>query len=241
MPLSLVQAASVSSFRSQSTSPILLKPSGLLLQKSIFPGSKLAFQRVSHESKTSKNVSNGSARASLLESPVLWAGRICVFYALVKAGLAGSKSNPFVSGSPIDFSRVFQWFASIVSCFDLMLFDNLRVGKWWCWCWRWCCGSWFLKVASEHKGQTRLVSTLMTLLSIALIQFHTIQKIYSLMTAISICSNCYSCVGCRFSYSFSFVILGRKRIMAYSYPKPQCWVWDNILYVQKRMLLIRGS
>ncbi|KAG0485571.1 hypothetical protein HPP92_009650 [Vanilla planifolia] len=35
--------------------------------------------------------------SSLLEAPVVWAGRICIFYALLKAGLAGSPSNPFVS------------------------------------------------------------------------------------------------------------------------------------------------
>ncbi|KAJ4877803.1 hypothetical protein Rs2_42821 [Raphanus sativus] len=100
MPLSLVQAASVSYLRSQSTLP---KPSsssssGILLQKSIFPDStKLtAFRRIFRSTK--KKPSNGSPRASLLETPVLWAGRICVFYALVRAGLAGSKSNPIVSG-----------------------------------------------------------------------------------------------------------------------------------------------
>ncbi|PKU77995.1 hypothetical protein MA16_Dca011615 [Dendrobium catenatum] len=37
----------------------------------------------------------------LLESPVLWAGRLCVFYALLKAGLAGSASNPFISSGLI--------------------------------------------------------------------------------------------------------------------------------------------
>ncbi|KFK33827.1 hypothetical protein AALP_AA5G065200 [Arabis alpina] len=95
MPLSLVQTASVSHFRSQSTIPT----SSLLLQKSIFTGSKLTLHRISHHiTNTSKNLSNGSSRASLLETPVLWAGRICVFYALVKAGFAGSKSNPIVSG-----------------------------------------------------------------------------------------------------------------------------------------------
>ncbi|XP_057433054.1 uncharacterized protein LOC130725882 isoform X1 [Lotus japonicus] len=36
-------------------------------------------------------------RASLLEAPVLWAGRLCIFYALLKAGLAGSPANPLVS------------------------------------------------------------------------------------------------------------------------------------------------
>ncbi|KAK8923818.1 hypothetical protein KSP39_PZI019594 [Platanthera zijinensis] len=48
--------------------------------------------------------------SSLLESPVLWAGRMCVFYALLKAGLAGSASNPFISsglddGDDLGFSR----------------------------------------------------------------------------------------------------------------------------------------
>ncbi|OMO57925.1 Zinc finger, RING-type [Corchorus olitorius] len=36
-------------------------------------------------------------RVSLLEAPVLWAGRLCIYYALLKAGLAGSQSNPLVS------------------------------------------------------------------------------------------------------------------------------------------------
>ncbi|KAG2394661.1 uncharacterized protein HKW66_Vig0079640 [Vigna angularis] len=35
--------------------------------------------------------------ASLVEAPVLWVGRICIFYALLKAGLAGSQANPLVS------------------------------------------------------------------------------------------------------------------------------------------------
>ncbi|VYS59125.1 unnamed protein product [Arabidopsis thaliana] len=89
MQLSLVQVSSVSNFRSQSN------PSCLLLQKSIFPGSKLTLHRIF---RYPKKISNGSTRASLLETPILWAGRICVFYALVKAGFAGSKSNPIVSG-----------------------------------------------------------------------------------------------------------------------------------------------
>ncbi|XP_068664041.1 uncharacterized protein [Aristolochia californica] len=37
-------------------------------------------------------------QASLLETPVLWAGRLCVFYVLLKAGIAGSESNPIASG-----------------------------------------------------------------------------------------------------------------------------------------------
>ncbi|KAL1370361.1 hypothetical protein AAHE18_01G055200 [Arachis hypogaea] len=37
------------------------------------------------------------SRASLIETPVLWLGRLCIFYALLKAGLAGSHANPLVS------------------------------------------------------------------------------------------------------------------------------------------------
>ncbi|KAL0906888.1 hypothetical protein M5K25_025418 [Dendrobium thyrsiflorum] len=52
--------------------------------------------------------------SSLLESPVLWAGRLCVFYALLKAGLAGSASNPFISsgldGDDMGFSK---WIESL--------------------------------------------------------------------------------------------------------------------------------
>jgi hypothetical protein len=45
------------------------------------------------------NLSDGEKRinCSLIESPVLWAGRVCVYYALLKAGLAGSPSNPLLS------------------------------------------------------------------------------------------------------------------------------------------------
>ena len=40
----------------------------------------------------------GPIAASLLEGPVLlWAGRLCVYYALIQIGLAGSPRNPFLS------------------------------------------------------------------------------------------------------------------------------------------------
>ncbi|ERN11143.1 hypothetical protein AMTRI_Chr04g180870 [Amborella trichopoda] len=46
-------------------------------------------------------------QASLLEQPVLWAGRMCVFYALLKVGLAGPQSNPLISesGNDLGFSK----------------------------------------------------------------------------------------------------------------------------------------
>ncbi|XP_077234624.1 6,7-dimethyl-8-ribityllumazine synthase [Tasmannia lanceolata] len=53
--------------------------------------------------------------ASLLERPVLWAGRICIFYALLKAGLAGSQSNPLLSGleTESDDLGFLKWFESM--------------------------------------------------------------------------------------------------------------------------------
>ncbi|XP_010535909.1 PREDICTED: uncharacterized protein LOC104811061 [Tarenaya hassleriana] len=106
MPLSLVQTTSLSysCFPSQSIPNFsnFVKPSHYLLQKSLLPGfgadPRITLHRFLLLTRKSKKISDGSVRASLLESPVLWAGRICVFYALLKAGLAGSKSNPIVSG-----------------------------------------------------------------------------------------------------------------------------------------------
>ncbi|PIN10961.1 hypothetical protein CDL12_16451 [Handroanthus impetiginosus] len=51
--------------------------------------------------------------ATMIEAPVLWAGRICIFYALLKAGLAGSPTNPLVSdlesgADDLGFSKWFE-------------------------------------------------------------------------------------------------------------------------------------
>lgn len=54
-------------------------------------------------------------RSSLVEGPVLWAGRLCVFYALLKAGLAGSRSSPL---SPSG-SSMFILFESLIRCIPL--------------------------------------------------------------------------------------------------------------------------
>lgn len=123
MPLSLVQAASVSYLRSQPTLPKPSSSSGLLLQKSIFPDSTKLTPFHGIFRSTKKKPSNGSPRASLLETPVLWAGRICVFYALVRAGLAGSKSNPIVSGQCCCCCFV-KWFQLSSISFDLLLLDR---------------------------------------------------------------------------------------------------------------------
>ncbi|KAI4383667.1 hypothetical protein MLD38_009476 [Melastoma candidum] len=46
---------------------------------------------------TRKAAASIAVSASLVEAPLVWAGRLCVFYALLKAGLAGSDRNPLVS------------------------------------------------------------------------------------------------------------------------------------------------
>ncbi|KAK4763601.1 hypothetical protein SAY87_013039 [Trapa incisa] len=78
------------------------------LPKSFLPGfeasgagilSRLLYsgrRRHRHRSKTSSAVTT-AVNASLIEAPLIWAGRVCVFYALLKAGLAGSDSNPLVA------------------------------------------------------------------------------------------------------------------------------------------------
>lgn len=73
--------------------------------------------------------------SSLLESPVLWAGRMCVFYALLKAGLAGSASNPFISpgldgGDDMGFSKWIESFQSISSDEKEANRKRKLVGKW---------------------------------------------------------------------------------------------------------------
>ncbi|GMH12816.1 hypothetical protein Nepgr_014657 [Nepenthes gracilis] len=72
-----------------------------LLPKTLFPnlaiGSALTLKCVLHFRKSGKFSHISMVRASLLETPIIWAGRLCIFYALLKAGLAGSRSNPLVS------------------------------------------------------------------------------------------------------------------------------------------------
>ncbi|XP_065861757.1 uncharacterized protein [Euphorbia lathyris] len=100
---SLVQSVYTSPFHSttHSKSNSKSKTMSFLFPKSLFP----TFD-IDHSSKSLRNslyLTQRSTRristtnASLLEAPVLWAGRLCVFYALLKAGLAGSKANPLVS------------------------------------------------------------------------------------------------------------------------------------------------
>ncbi|KAF3777024.1 hypothetical protein EJ110_NYTH46531 [Nymphaea thermarum] len=70
-----------------------------LLPKSLFPSLGTTTLRTGPHRRPCSgcNRKTGAFQASLLESPVLWAGRVCIYYALLKAGLAGSQSNPLIS------------------------------------------------------------------------------------------------------------------------------------------------
>ncbi|KAL3006906.1 hypothetical protein AAZX31_08G304300 [Glycine max] len=102
LSVSLMQLSCVSLLHnnpSSSSSPVTLLP------KSLFPcGISLKLKGLVFWSKSSSvygrrrvGVGSISVNASLVEAPVLWAGRLCIFYALLKAGLAGSQANPLVS------------------------------------------------------------------------------------------------------------------------------------------------
>ncbi|PRQ35578.1 hypothetical protein RchiOBHm_Chr5g0081531 [Rosa chinensis] len=108
MLLSVVQSTITSSpFQSSSTLKILSPTTSSDLPKSLFLGFGiepttnalqrfLLFTKISHFAKP-RNPPSLSINASLIEAPVLWAGRLCIFYALLKTGLAGSQANPLVS------------------------------------------------------------------------------------------------------------------------------------------------
>ncbi|XP_062079761.1 uncharacterized protein LOC133784423 [Humulus lupulus] len=108
---SLVQtSSSSSSWLSFSSNYFHIPSYSTLLPKTLFPDtlktlllysskrSSLGSTLKSRKSSSSLTISTAATiQASLLESPVLWAGRICIFYALLKAGLVGSQANPLVS------------------------------------------------------------------------------------------------------------------------------------------------
>ncbi|PNX84120.1 hypothetical protein L195_g040173, partial [Trifolium pratense] len=52
---------------------------------------------ISLTKKSRTTTTSTITRASLIETPVLWVGRICIFYALLKTGFVGSPSNPLLS------------------------------------------------------------------------------------------------------------------------------------------------
>ncbi|GFP96127.1 hypothetical protein PHJA_001756800 [Phtheirospermum japonicum] len=81
-----------------------------LLDRKFYPWAK---SRSSSIHDNGGNNRNATTNATLLETPVvLWAGRLCIFYALLKAGLAGSPTNPLVSDleSGADDLGFSKWF-----------------------------------------------------------------------------------------------------------------------------------
>ncbi|CAN4089767.1 unnamed protein product [Withania somnifera] len=109
-----------------------------LLPNSFLPNLDYKFYLGSQRSSI-LSVGNGKSnsrtiQATLLEAPVLWAGRVCVFYALLKAGLAGSPSNPIVSdletggNSDLGFAK---WFEELQSEPEKEATDRRKlVSKW---------------------------------------------------------------------------------------------------------------
>ncbi|KAF3682806.1 hypothetical protein BC332_01485 [Capsicum chinense] len=108
-----------------------------LLPKSFLPNLDCKFYL---GNKRSSILSVGSVKsdsriiqATLLEAPVLWAGRVCVFYVLLKAGLAGSPSNPIVSdletgNADLGFAK---WFEELQSKPEKEATDRRKlVSKW---------------------------------------------------------------------------------------------------------------
>ncbi|KAK6937027.1 hypothetical protein RJ641_034057 [Dillenia turbinata] len=87
------------------------RPDIPFLSKTLFPPlTNFKKHSSSHISKQDNTIN-----ASLLETPVLWIGRVCIFYALLKAGLAGSPDNPLLSEveSDADDLGFSKWFESL--------------------------------------------------------------------------------------------------------------------------------
>ncbi|XP_043692064.1 uncharacterized protein LOC122642608 [Telopea speciosissima] len=99
MFLSLVQTSLTSPFQAIQITGTQFNSS--FLSKTLFPSlGTVPFTfitlRRSHNASIGKLNVTG-VHASLIHSPVLWVGRLCIFYALLKAGLAGSPASPLFS------------------------------------------------------------------------------------------------------------------------------------------------
>lgn len=100
MHLQLTHSTTVSSaYQPPNATASAAAATTLLLRKSLLPGFPTCFRSFGlvDFSHRKRELSVGVVQASLIEKPVLWVGRICIFYALLKAGLAGSASNPIIS------------------------------------------------------------------------------------------------------------------------------------------------
>ncbi|MCD9559979.1 hypothetical protein HAX54_018360 [Datura stramonium] len=108
-----------------------------LLPNSFLPSLDYKFylgNKRSSLSVASAKTESTTIHATLLEAPVLWAGRVCVFYALLKAGLAGSPSNPLVSDLETDGNADLgfaKWFEELQSKPEKEATDRRKlVSKW---------------------------------------------------------------------------------------------------------------
>ncbi|XP_009620471.1 uncharacterized protein LOC107783058 [Nicotiana tabacum] len=107
-----------------------------LLPKSFLPN--LDYKFYLGNKRNSLSVASGRTKttihSTLLEAPVIWAGRVCVFYALLKAGLAGSPSNPLVSDLETDGNTDLgfaKWFEELQSKPEKEASDRRKlVSKW---------------------------------------------------------------------------------------------------------------
>lgn len=75
-----------------------LNPSTHFLGTALFPSLGRGLYLGLGSRNRSRNSHVNRVNASLLEAPVLWVGRMCIFYALVKLGLAGSPETPLSPG-----------------------------------------------------------------------------------------------------------------------------------------------
>lgn len=112
-----------------------------LFLPSFLPISSFKLKLVHLPAAANGRITRSNPCCSLLEAPVLWAGRLCIFYALLKAGLAGSPSNPIISSGCL-ISNLFFFFkilglflVLILVDFDVVLElgvdgDDLGFSKW---------------------------------------------------------------------------------------------------------------
>lgn len=134
LSVSLMQLGCVSLLHNNpSSSPVTLLP------KSLFPcGISLKLKGLVFWCKSSSvcgrrrrrrvRVGSISVNASLVEAPVLWAGRLCIFYALLKAGLAGSQANPLVLGGKIN-SLLFFSFGNLLHFYVRQVYVFFQIWK----------------------------------------------------------------------------------------------------------------
>lgn len=106
-----------------------------LFLPSFLPISSFKLKLVHLPAAANGRITRSNPCCSLLEAPVLWAGRLCIFYALLKAGLAGSPSNPIISSGCL-ISNLFFFFKDfgVIFCANFSWFwCGVRAGGWWWW------------------------------------------------------------------------------------------------------------